>query len=68
MDKNNIKNEIKIDKNSKKMEICDKKYLKIPKNNDKNTEILQKKPKFNAYNAENSITYFDYILDKWVQI
>ena len=57
-----------MDKNSKKMEICDKKDAKTPENNNKNTEILQKKPKFNGYNTENSITYFDYILDRWVQI
>ena len=44
------------------------KDAKTPKNNYKNTEILQKKPRYNGYNIENSITYFDYILDKWVQI
>lgn len=44
------------------------KDAKTPENNDKNTEILQKNPRFNGYNAQNSITYFDYILDRWVQI
>ena len=44
------------------------KDTKMPKNNNKNIEILQKKPRFNGYNAENSITYFDYILNKWVRI
>lgn len=57
-----------MDKNSKKMENGNTKDAKTPENNDKNTEILQKKPRFNGYNAENSITYFDYILDRWVQI
>ena len=57
-----------MDENHEKMEIDDKKDAKTPENNDKTAEILQKKPRFNGYNAENSIVYFDYILDKWVRI
>lgn len=57
-----------MDENHEKMEIDDKKDAKTPENNDKNAEILQKKPRFNGYNAKNSIIYFDYILGRWVVI
>lgn len=57
-----------MDKNHKKLEIGNKKDAKTPENNDKNTKILQKKPKSNGYNAENSLIYFDYILGRWVII